>query len=65
MNRHLRVLTARVIISVWSAGAGRIDPLFQPNELARTGGAEVAFEPVSRTAWQFGDEQHQASSGAE
>jgi quercetin dioxygenase-like cupin family protein len=32
-------------------GAVRIDPLFQPNEPARAGGASVTFEPGARTAW--------------
>ena len=29
----------------------RIDPLFQPNDPARAGGAYVTFEPGARTAW--------------
>ena len=32
-------------------GTVRIDPLFQPAEPARTGGASVTFEPGARTAW--------------
>ena len=32
-------------------GTARIDPLFQPSDPARTGGAYVTFEPGSRTAW--------------
>jgi quercetin dioxygenase-like cupin family protein len=32
-------------------GTVRIDPLFQPNEPARAGGASVTFEPGARTAW--------------
>lgn len=32
-------------------GTVRIDPLFQANDLARTSGASVTFEPGARTAW--------------
>lgn len=32
-------------------GNVRIDPLFQPNDQARTAGAAVTFEPGARTAW--------------
>lgn len=32
-------------------GTVRIDPLFQPTDPARTGGASVTFEPGARTAW--------------
>jgi quercetin dioxygenase-like cupin family protein len=32
-------------------GTVRVDPLFQPNEPARTLGAYVTFEPGARTAW--------------
>lgn len=32
-------------------GMVRIDPLFQPNDPARAGGASVTFEPSARTAW--------------
>lgn len=32
-------------------GAVRIDPLFQAQEPARTGGGHVTFEPGARTAW--------------
>jgi len=32
-------------------GTVRIDPLFQPNDPARTFGASVTFEPGARTAW--------------
>jgi quercetin dioxygenase-like cupin family protein len=35
----------------WSTGTVRIDPLFQPNDPARVGGASVTFEPGARTAW--------------
>jgi quercetin dioxygenase-like cupin family protein len=35
----------------WFKGTVRIDPLFQPNAPARTGGAHVTFEPGARTAW--------------
>jgi len=35
----------------WFSGMVRIDPLFQANEPARTGGASVTFEPGARTAW--------------
>jgi quercetin dioxygenase-like cupin family protein len=35
----------------WFTGAVRIDPLFQATEPARTGGAQVTFEPGARTAW--------------
>jgi quercetin dioxygenase-like cupin family protein len=32
-------------------GTVRVDPLFQPNDPARTFGASVTFEPGARTAW--------------
>jgi quercetin dioxygenase-like cupin family protein len=32
-------------------GTVRVDPLFQPNDPARTLGASVTFEPGARTAW--------------
>jgi quercetin dioxygenase-like cupin family protein len=32
-------------------GTVRIDPLFQPENPARTAGASVTFEPGARTAW--------------
>jgi quercetin dioxygenase-like cupin family protein len=35
----------------WFTGTVRIDPLFQPTDPARTGGAAVTFEPGARTAW--------------
>ena len=35
----------------WFTGTVRIDPLFNPIEPARTGGASVTFEPGARTAW--------------
>ncbi|HEY0930755.1 MAG TPA: cupin domain-containing protein [Gemmatimonas sp.] len=35
----------------WFTGIVRIDPLFQTNTPARTGGASVTFEPGARTAW--------------
>ncbi|WP_019904820.1 cupin domain-containing protein [Methylobacterium sp. 77] len=35
----------------WFTGTVRVDPLFSPNEPARTGGALVTFEPGARTAW--------------
>jgi len=35
----------------WFTGAVRIDPLFQAREPARTGAAQVTFEPGARTAW--------------
>jgi quercetin dioxygenase-like cupin family protein len=35
----------------WFTGMVRIDPLFQPNDPARTGAASVTFEPGARTAW--------------
>ena len=35
----------------WFTGKVRIDPLFQAQEPARTGGAYVTFEPGARTAW--------------
>jgi quercetin dioxygenase-like cupin family protein len=35
----------------WFTGVVRIDPLFQPAEPARVGGASVTFEPGARTAW--------------
>ena len=35
----------------WFTGTVRIDPLFQPSDPARIGGASVTFEPGARTAW--------------
>jgi quercetin dioxygenase-like cupin family protein len=35
----------------WFTGTTRIDPLFDPNESARAGAANVIFEPGARTAW--------------
>jgi quercetin dioxygenase-like cupin family protein len=35
----------------WFTGTVRIDPLFEAQEPARTGGASVTFEPGARTAW--------------
>ena len=35
----------------WFTGRVRIDPLFNPIESARAGGASVTFEPGARTAW--------------
>ncbi len=35
----------------WFTGSVRIDPLFEANDPARTGGASVTFEPGARTAW--------------
>jgi quercetin dioxygenase-like cupin family protein len=35
----------------WFTGTVRIDPLFNPHEPARAGGATVTFEPGARTAW--------------
>lgn len=35
----------------WFTGTVRVDPLFQPQEPARTAGASVTFEPGARTAW--------------
>jgi quercetin dioxygenase-like cupin family protein len=35
----------------WFTGTVRIDPLFQPNEARRAGGALVTFEPGARTVW--------------
>lgn len=35
----------------WFTGKTRIDPLFNPPEPARAGGANVTFEPNARTAW--------------
>lgn len=35
----------------WFTGMVRIDPLFEAQEPARTGGAYVTFEPGARTAW--------------
>ena len=35
----------------WFTGTVRIDPLFQPSDPARAGGASVTFEPGARTAW--------------
>ena len=34
-------------------GTVRIDPLFQPEDPARTLGANVTFEPGARTAWHI------------
>jgi quercetin dioxygenase-like cupin family protein len=36
--------------SEYFTGVVRIDPLFQSNQPARTGGAYVTFEPSARTA---------------
>lgn len=35
----------------WFTGTVRIDPLFQSDDPARAGGANVTFEPGARTAW--------------
>lgn len=35
----------------WFTGTVRVDPLFAPNEPARTSGALVTFEPGARTDW--------------
>lgn len=35
----------------WFTGTVRIDYLFQANDPARAGGAQVTFEPGARTAW--------------
>ena len=35
----------------WFTGTVRIDPLFPANDPARAAGAQVTFEPCSRTAW--------------
>ncbi|UIY44190.1 (R)-mandelonitrile lyase [Methylobacterium radiotolerans] len=35
----------------WFTGTVRVDPLFNPTEPARAGGALVTFEPGARTAW--------------
>lgn len=35
----------------WFTGMVRIDPLFQPEEPARTAAGLVTFEPGARTAW--------------
>lgn len=35
----------------WFTGTVRIDPLFQPQDPARTGAGQVTFEPGARTAW--------------
>lgn len=35
----------------WFTDTVRIDPLFETNDPARTGGASVTFEPSARTAW--------------
>jgi quercetin dioxygenase-like cupin family protein len=35
----------------WFTGTVRIDPLFNPEDPARVGGAYVTFEPGARTAW--------------
>jgi len=37
--------------SEYFTGTVRIDPLFQPDDPARTLGASVTFEPGARTAW--------------
>lgn len=37
--------------SDWFTGKTRIDPLFDPHEPARAGGASVTFDPGARTAW--------------
>src|SRR6195952_1432991 len=37
--------------SDWFTGTVRVDPLFSPEDPARTGGALVTFEPGARTAW--------------
>lgn len=34
-------------------GQVRIDPLFMPEQAARTSGATVTFEPKARTAWHI------------
>jgi quercetin dioxygenase-like cupin family protein len=35
----------------WFTGTVRIDPLIQPRDPSRVGGASVTFEPGARTAW--------------
>jgi quercetin dioxygenase-like cupin family protein len=35
----------------WFTGTVHIDPLFQPADPARAGGATISFEPGARTAW--------------
>lgn len=35
----------------WFTGTVRIDPLFQPQDPARTSAGQVTFEPGARTAW--------------
>jgi quercetin dioxygenase-like cupin family protein len=35
----------------WFTGVVRVDPLFDPQEPGRIGGAMVTFEPGARTAW--------------
>ena len=35
----------------WFTGTVRIDPLFSANDPARAAGAQVTFEPCSRTDW--------------
>lgn len=35
----------------WFTGSVRVDPLFQPYEPARAGGASGTFEPGARTVW--------------
>lgn len=35
----------------WFTGTVRIDPLFNPFDRERVGGAQVTFEPGARTAW--------------
>ncbi|MCO5191867.1 MAG: cupin domain-containing protein [Anaerolineae bacterium] len=37
--------------SDWFTGKVRIDPLFNPTDPARVGGASVTFEPGARTTW--------------
>ncbi|MCO5197685.1 MAG: cupin domain-containing protein [Anaerolineae bacterium] len=37
--------------SDWFTGKVRIDPLFNPTDPARVGGAGVTFEPGARTTW--------------
>jgi quercetin dioxygenase-like cupin family protein len=37
----------------WFTGTVRIDPLFNAEAPARTGGAYVTFEPGARTAWHI------------
>lgn len=35
----------------WFTGTVRIDPLFNPHDAERVQGAQVTFEPGTRTAW--------------